>query len=60
VAIKTKFAKEFWLAGGSDIVKTIAQAKLAEVFSFARFRDLCSSQMFQFLKASSLFPSFLS
>jgi type IV secretory pathway VirJ component len=24
VAIKTKFAKEFWLAGGADIVKTIA------------------------------------
>jgi hypothetical protein len=35
VAIKTKFAKEFWLAGGADIVKTIAQAKLAEVVSFA-------------------------
>jgi type IV secretory pathway VirJ component len=59
-AIKTKFAKEFWLAGGSDVVKTIAQAKLAEVFSFDRFRDLCSSQTFQFLKLSSLFPSFLS
>jgi type IV secretory pathway VirJ component len=60
VAIKTKFAKEFWLAGGADIVKTIARAKLAEVFSFARFRDLCSSQMFQFLKSFSLFPSFVS
>jgi type IV secretory pathway VirJ component len=59
-AIKTKFAKEFWLVGGQDIVKTIAQAKLAEVVSFARFRDLCLSQMFQFPKPSSLFPSFLS
>jgi uncharacterized membrane protein YgcG len=59
LAIKTKFAKEFWLAGGADIVKTIAQAKLAEVVSFARFRDLCLSQMFQFLKPSSPF-SFLS
>jgi hypothetical protein len=58
VAIKTKFAKEFWLAGGADIVKTIAQAKLAEVVSLARFRDLCLLQMFQFLKPSSLFPSF--
>jgi Rad3-related DNA helicase len=60
VAIKAKFAKEFWLAGGADIVKTIAQAKLAEVVSFARFRDLCSSQVFQFLKPSSLFTSFRS
>jgi type IV secretory pathway VirJ component len=33
-AIKIKFAREFWLTGGKDIVKTIAQAKLAEVVSF--------------------------
>jgi type IV secretory pathway VirJ component len=59
-AIKIKFAKEFWLTGGEDIVKTIAQAKLAEVVSFVRFRDLCLSQMFQFLKPSSLLPSFFS
>jgi Rad3-related DNA helicase len=59
-AIKIKFTKEFWLTGGNDIVKTIAQAKLAEVVSFVRFHDLCLSQMFQFLKPSSLFPSFLS
>jgi Rad3-related DNA helicase len=32
--IKMKFAREFWLTGGEDIVKTIAQAKLAEVVSF--------------------------
>jgi hypothetical protein len=55
-----KFAKEFWLTGGEDIVKTIAQAKLAEVVSFVRLRDLCLSQMFQFLKPSSLLPSFFS
>jgi hypothetical protein len=60
VSIKVKFAKEFWMAGGADIVKTIAQAKLAEVVSFARFRDLCSSQVLQFLKPSSLFSSFRS
>jgi hypothetical protein len=29
-----KFAREFWLTGGEGIVKTIAQAKLAEVVSF--------------------------
>jgi dihydrofolate reductase len=45
VAIKKKFAKKFWLVGGADIIKTIAQAKLSEVVSFARFRDLCLSQM---------------
>jgi Rad3-related DNA helicase len=45
-AIKIKFAREFWLTGGEDIVKTIAQAKLAEVVSFVRFHDLCLSQMF--------------
>jgi type IV secretory pathway VirJ component len=59
-AIKIKFAREFWLTGGKDIVKTIAQAKLVEVVSFVRFHDLCLSQMFQFLKPSSLLPSFLS
>jgi small-conductance mechanosensitive channel len=42
-AIKIKFAREFWLTGGKDVVKTIAQAKLAEVISFVRFRDLCLS-----------------
>jgi type IV secretory pathway VirJ component len=60
VAIKVKFMKEFWMAGGAEVVKTIAQAKLAEVVSFARFRDLCSSRVFQFLKPSSLFSSFRS
>jgi hypothetical protein len=29
-----KFAREFWLTSGQDVVKTIAQAKLAEVASF--------------------------
>jgi hypothetical protein len=60
VAIKAKFAKEFWLVGGADIVKTIAREKLAEVVSFARFRDLCSSQVFRFLEPSSHFSSFCS
>jgi type IV secretory pathway VirJ component len=59
-AIKIKFAREFWLTSGKDVVKTIAQAKLAEVVSFVRFRDLRLPQMFQFLKPSSLLPSFLS
>jgi Rad3-related DNA helicase len=45
-AIKIKFARDFWLTSGQDVVKTIAQAKLAEVASFVRFRDLRLSQMF--------------
>jgi type IV secretory pathway VirJ component len=59
-AIKMKFAREFWLTAGEEVVKTIAQAKLAEVVFFVRLRDLCLSQLFQFLKPSSLLPSFLS
>jgi hypothetical protein len=59
-AIKIKFAREFWLTGGQEVVKTIAQAKLGEVVSFVRFHDLRLSQMFQFFfKPSSLF-AFLS
>jgi hypothetical protein len=30
-AIKNKFAREFWLASGKEVVKIIARAKLAEV-----------------------------
>jgi hypothetical protein len=40
LAIKMKFAREFWLTSGKDTVKTIARAKLAEVVFFVRFRDL--------------------
>jgi type IV secretory pathway VirJ component len=58
-AIKIKFAREFWLTSGKETVKLIARAKLAEVI-FVRFRDLCLSQMFQFLEPSSPLPSFLS
>jgi small-conductance mechanosensitive channel len=34
LAIKIKFAREFWLISGKETVKTIARAKLAEVVSF--------------------------
>jgi hypothetical protein len=60
LAIKIKFAREFWLTSGKETVKTIARAKLAEVVSFVRFRDLCLSQMFQSLEPSSPLPFFLS
>jgi Rad3-related DNA helicase len=60
LAIKIKFAREFWLTSGKETVKTIARAKLAEVVYFVRFRDLCRSQMFQSLEPSSHLPFFLS
>jgi hypothetical protein len=60
-AIKIKFAREFWLTGGQEVVKTIAQAKLGEVVSFVRFHDLRLSQMFQFfLNLLHFLPSSLS
>jgi hypothetical protein len=34
IAIKLKFAKEFWMVGGADMAKTVARAKLDEVVSF--------------------------
>jgi hypothetical protein len=43
LAIKIKFAREFWLTSGKEIVKTIARAKLVEVVYFVRFHDLCLS-----------------
>jgi type IV secretory pathway VirJ component len=43
LAIKIKFAREFWLTSRKETVKTIARAKLAKVVSFVRFRDLCLS-----------------
>jgi hypothetical protein len=30
-AIRAKFAREFWLASGKEVVKSIARAKLAQV-----------------------------
>jgi hypothetical protein len=30
-AIRSKFAREFWLASGKEVVKSIARAKLAQV-----------------------------
>jgi hypothetical protein len=60
LAIKIKFAREFWLTSGKEIVKTIARAKLAEVVSFVRIRDLRLPRMFQSRELSSRLPSFLS
>jgi type IV secretory pathway VirJ component len=34
VAIKLKFAKEFWMVGGADMAKIVGRAKLDEVISF--------------------------
>jgi hypothetical protein len=58
-AIKNKFAREFWLTSGKEVVKVIAHAKLAEVV-FVRFRHLYLPSMFQSLEFPSHLPFFLS
>jgi hypothetical protein len=58
-AIKNKFAREFWLTSGKEVVKVIARAKLAEVV-FIRFRYLYLPSMFQSLEFPSHLPFFLS
>jgi hypothetical protein len=56
-AIKNKFAREFWLTSGKEVVKVIARAKLAEVV-FVRFRHLYMPSMFQSLEFPSHLPFF--
>jgi hypothetical protein len=47
-AIRSRFAREFWLASGKEVVKSIARAKLAQVsfrtvpFSTANSQNVCS------------------
>jgi type IV secretory pathway VirJ component len=59
LAIKIKFAREFWLTSGKETVKTIARAKLAEVVSLFDFVT-CFSQIFQSLEPRSHLLFFLS
>jgi hypothetical protein len=39
LAIKVKFAKEFWFASGKEVAKTIAHAKLDQV-SFSKMSSV--------------------
>jgi hypothetical protein len=57
--IKNKFAKEFWLTSGTETVKAIARAKLAEVV-FCSICNLYLPPMFQSLEFPSHLPFFLS
>jgi uncharacterized membrane protein YgcG len=58
-AIKNKFAREFWLTSGKEVVKVIARAKLAEVV-FVRSRHLYRPSMFQSFEFPSQLLFFLS
>jgi type IV secretory pathway VirJ component len=59
LAIKIKFAREFWLTSGKETVKTIACAKLTVVVSLFDFVT-CFSQIFQSLEPRSHLLFFLS
>jgi hypothetical protein len=61
LAIKTKFAREFWLVSGREIVKSVACAKLTQVVflrnatescEFADFFDLSDMFSFDFFSCS--------
>jgi hypothetical protein len=47
-AIKSKFAREFWLASGKEVVKSIARAKLAQVNFRTVLFSSANSQSFGF------------
>jgi type IV secretory pathway VirJ component len=57
LAIKIKFAREFWLTSGKETVKTIARAKLAEVVSLFDFVTCVCRRCFDL---SNLFHIYLS
>jgi hypothetical protein len=41
LAIKTKFAREFWLTSGKEVTKNIAHSKLDQVSFLEHIVDLC-------------------
>jgi type IV secretory pathway VirJ component len=57
LAIKIKFAREFWLTSGKETVKTIARAKLAEVVSLFDFATCVCRKCFSL---SNLLHTYLS
>jgi hypothetical protein len=46
LAIKTKYAREFWFASGRETVKNVARAKLAQVDFFRNAADFCEFAKF--------------
>jgi hypothetical protein len=54
LAIKTKFAREFWFASGREIVKSVARAKLTQVVFLRDVVDSCEfAEFFDFSDISS-------
>jgi hypothetical protein len=48
LAIKAKFAREFWFSSGKEVVKNIARAKLEKVFSSETLLLFVNSRTFVF------------
>jgi hypothetical protein len=46
LAIKTKYAREFWFASGREIVKNVARAKLAQVSFLRNAANFCEFAIF--------------
>jgi hypothetical protein len=46
LAIKTKYAREFWFASGREIVKNVARAKLAQVSFLRNAANFCEFAKF--------------
>jgi hypothetical protein len=55
LAIKTKFAREFWFASGREIVKSVARAKLTQVVFLRNTADSC--EFAYFFDLSDMFSS---
>jgi hypothetical protein len=55
LAIKTKFAREFWFASGREIVKSVARAKLTQVVFLRNAADSCEFADFLFFNLSHMF-----
>jgi hypothetical protein len=56
VAIKTKYAREFWFASGRETVKNVARAKLAQVGFLRNATNFCEFEKFcRFFLHFSLF-----
>jgi myosin heavy subunit len=58
LAIKIKFAREFWLTSGKETVKTIARAKLAEVVSLFDFVTCVCRRCFSLSNLLHIYLSF--
>jgi hypothetical protein len=59
LAIKIKFAREFWLTRGKETVKTIARAKFAEVVSLFDFVTCVCRRCFSLSSPLHIYLSFL-